>query len=129
MIMSGKEIDNQNATKRELDNKQCVHNAQLHTSKYIEHISNKPTTTSIRYRQVCGCILAIEFSRRREGEPSASRKFIRLIVLDYKSARQSRQQSVVIQKTLCKVACGLPHRSLYRFSGQELVIRNRSWSL
>ena len=36
--------------------------------------------------------IAIEFSRRQEQEPSASRSFARLIVLDYNNARQNRQQ-------------------------------------
>ena len=34
-------------------------------------------------------VVAVEFSRRREHEPSTSKTFVRLLVLDYKSARQS----------------------------------------
>ena len=49
-------------------------------------------------------MVAVEFSRRREQEPSASRKFVRLNVLDYKRTRQSMWQSVVIQPALCEDA-------------------------
>ena len=48
-------------------------------------------------------VVAIEFSRRREQEPSASRTFVRLNVLDYK--KQSRRNSIRIQSALCEVAC------------------------
>ena len=50
-------------------------------------------------------VVAMEFSRRREHEPFALRTFVRLIVLDYTRARQSRRQPVRIQSTLCEVAC------------------------
>ena len=36
--------------KRKRNKRQCVHNTQIHTTKYIEHVPNKPTTTSIRDR-------------------------------------------------------------------------------
>ena len=49
--------------------------------------------------------VAIEFSTRGEHERSTLRMFIRLIGLDYKRARQSRQRVVAIQSTLCEVAC------------------------
>ena len=55
---------------------------------------------------------AIEFSRRREHERSTSRTFVRLIVLDYKSARQSRQRVVRILSALCEVACDENSRGL-----------------
>ena len=48
--------------------------------------------------------VAIEFSRRRECEPYASRTFVRLFVLDNKRTRQSTRQSGVIQSALCEVA-------------------------
>ena len=50
-------------------------------------------------------MVAIEFSRRRKHESSASGTFVRLIVLNYKSVRQIRRQSVRIQSALCEVAC------------------------
>ena len=53
-------------------------NTTIHTdtSKYMEHIPNKPTTTSTMDRKVYEFILAIKFSRRREHEPSASRTLL-----------------------------------------------------
>ena len=48
--------------------------------------------------------VVIEFWKSREREPSASRTFARLNVLDYKSARQSRRESVRFQSVFCKVA-------------------------
>ena len=50
-------------------------------------------------------VVAIEFTRRREHEPSISTTFVKLFVLHYKRARQSRQQSVKTQTALCEVAC------------------------
>ena len=50
-------------------------------------------------------MVAIEFSRRREHELSVLRTFVKLIMFDYKRARQSRRQSVRIQSALCEVAC------------------------
>ena len=52
--------------------------------------------------------VAIEFWRRQERGPTASRTFVRLFVLDYKTERQSRRQSVRIQSALCEVTydCG-----------------------
>ena len=78
----------------------------IHTIKYIQHVSSKPTTKSMREigidkyvnAQTTKCteyksnnMVAIEFSRRRENEPSTPRTFVRLFVLDYKRARESRQ--------------------------------------
>ena len=56
--------------------------------------------------------LPLEFSRRRDHPPYASKTFVRMNVLDFKKARQSRQQSVRIQSVLCEVAyehnsCGM----------------------
>ena len=46
--------------------------------------------------------IAIEFSRRREGTPSASRTCVKLF--DHKRARQIRRKGVVrIQSALCEV--------------------------
>ena len=42
-------------------------------------------------------VVAIEFIRKRKQKPSASSMLVRLMVLDYERARQSRRQSVVIQ--------------------------------
>ena len=50
-------------------------------------------------------VVATEFSRRREHEPSTARTFVRLIMSDYKRIRQSRRQVVRIQSNLCEVAC------------------------
>ena len=78
---------------------------QIRTAKYIEHVSSKPTTTSIRKKEIdkyanaqttmyaewtSNITVVIEFSKRQEHERSTSRGFVRLIVLDYKRARQSR---------------------------------------
>ena len=66
-------------------------------NEYIEHVSSKPITTSMKekvykfaYAQTTMCaectsnnVVAIEFSRRREHEPSTSNTFVRLFVLDY----------------------------------------------
>ena len=49
--------------------------------------------------------VAVEFSRKREHQYFISRTFVRLIVLNYKRARQDRRQSVRMQSTLCEVAC------------------------
>ena len=42
-------------------------------------------------------VVAIEFPRRQKQKPSVLKKFVRLMVLDYKRARR---QSVVIQSVL-----------------------------
>ena len=61
---------------------------QIHFNKYIEHVPSKPTTTSMR--KTCNTVdtnnneVAIEFSRNREHQRSASRTFIRLFMLDHK---------------------------------------------
>ena len=49
--------------------------------------------------------VAIEFSRRREQESSASRTFVKLIVLDYRRTIQSRRESEKILSALCEVVC------------------------
>ena len=55
----------------------------------------------------------IEFSRNREHERFTSRTFVRLFVLDYKKARQSRRWVVVkIPSALCEVACEQNSRGL-----------------
>ena len=38
--------------KRKPKKRQCVHNPQIHTNKYIEHPPNKPTITSMRAKRV-----------------------------------------------------------------------------
>ena len=48
----------------ERNNRQCVHNTQVHSNKYIKDLPNKPTTISTNDRQVCECILPSS----REGE-------------------------------------------------------------
>ena len=68
--MNMKEIDNENAKKENAtgDNVYTIHTVQIHTNKYIKHDPSKPTTTSIKDREVCECThnkwLAIEISRR-----------------------------------------------------------------
>ena len=47
-------------------------------------------------------VVALEFSRRGEHKTSTSRTFVRLIVLDYKRARQSTRQAERIQSALCE---------------------------
>ena len=49
--------------------------------------------------------VAIEFQRKRQHERSTSRTFVRLFVLDYKTARQSRRRAPRIQSVLCEVVC------------------------
>ena len=109
-----KEIDNENATRANATrhNLYIIHKTQIHTNKYIEHNPSKLTTTSMREKGQASMrihkqqVVAIVFSRRRERECSASRTFVRLIVLNYKRARQSRLKTVVrIQSALCEVAC------------------------
>ena len=89
--MSMKDIDNEDATKANITRGTVytIQTAQIHTNKYIKYDPSKLTTTVMR-EIVCECILATEFLRRREHEPSFSRTFIILIVLEYKKARQSR---------------------------------------
>ena len=78
-------------------------------TQYMEH---EPTTTSMREKGLHKQqMVAIEFSRRREYEPFASRMFVRLIVFEYKRARQSRR-AVVIQSALCEVVCKENSRGL-----------------
>ena len=94
-IVSGKEINNHNATKANAtrDNKY-----KKYTNKYIEQDPTKPTTTSMRkkiMRMNKQQVVAIMYSGKREYILSASRTFLRLIVLDCKRTRQSRQKSVV----------------------------------
>ena len=66
----------------------------------------------IQQQQACGTELyenahtqafAIELSRTRDHEPSLLRTFSRLQTCVCKRARQSRQQSVVIQSALCEI--------------------------
>ena len=56
--MSMKEIDNKNAMKVNAteDNIYIITTTLIHANKYIEHDPNKPTTKSIRERQLCECI-------------------------------------------------------------------------
>ena len=71
--MSIKEKENANATKA---NATIGNVYSIHTNKYIEHLLNKPTTTSMRDRQVWECILAIEFLKKRKHELSTQRTFV-----------------------------------------------------
>ena len=88
--MNEKEVDNQNAAKV---NAIRNHAQKLHTNKYIEHDPSIPITTNMRekvldkYKNAHIKAFVIEPSRRREQEPSASRMFVRLIVLEYKRVR------------------------------------------
>ena len=93
--MSVKEIDNQNATKSNATRGKA---SKINTNKYIEHDQSKPITTRMRekwtdkYNNLHIQVVAIGFSRRREQQPSDSRR-----------PRQGRRQSVVIQSVLCEV--------------------------
>ena len=60
--------------------------------------------TEDKYENVHKQAIAIEFSRRREYEPSTLRMFCRLKACVHKNARQSGQRSVRIQSALCEVA-------------------------
>ena len=71
-----KEIENANST-------------QTHTNKYIEHVPNKPTITSMREKEInkyadmkisAQAAVAIELSGRRDRESSTLRTFCRLKV-------------------------------------------------
>ena len=68
--------------------------------KYIEHDPSKPTTISMRekgtdkYENANTQVVAIEFSRRREREPTTLRTFCRLQVCAHKRAKQSRQRHI-----------------------------------
>ena len=78
------------------DRQQVCNENECNTNKCIEHDS---TTTKIRKKGIykfANAHTASVHSRKREHEPSNSRTFVRLIVLEYKNARQSRQQSVKI---------------------------------
>ena len=50
-------------------------------------------------------MVAMEFSRRWEQEPSTSRTFGSLNLLDQNRTRQIKLLSVIIQSVLCEVAC------------------------
>ena len=73
----------------------------------IEQVSNKeqPWVKDIYANAQNNNVVAIKFSWRREQKLSASRTFVRLNVLDYKRAIQSKRQSVRIHSALCEVAC------------------------
>ena len=96
--MSMKEIDNENTTKSNAtrDNVYTIRTTQIHAKKYIEYDPSKPTQPQTT--NSCDRVLETQ-----KPEPSASRMFVKLIVLVYKRARQSGRQSVRIQSTLCEV--------------------------
>ena len=56
--------------------------------------------------------VAIELLRKRKHECSTSRTFVRLFLLDYKRAKQSKRRVVRIQSTLCEVTCEENSRGL-----------------
>ena len=74
-IASVKETDNHNATKANATRDNAY---KIHSNKYIKHDPNKLITTRKRgkwtdkYKNALIQALAIEFSRRREQESSAS---------------------------------------------------------
>ena len=91
-FMSMKEIINEKVTKSNATrvNVYTIYTTQICTDKNIEHVPSKPTTTSRREkgdRQIQYNMVAMAFSSMREHEPFISRTFVRLFVLDYKSAR------------------------------------------
>ena len=64
--MSIREIDNENTTKA-----YPTKGTQTHTNKYVEHLSNKPTTSmrekgTDEYENAHIQVVAAEFSRRRD---------------------------------------------------------------
>ena len=53
---------------------------QYTRQKYIEHVPNKPTWGKDKYANAeNNNVVAMEFSRRREREPSASRTFVKAV--------------------------------------------------
>ena len=104
--MNIKEIDNDT-------DKQCVHNTH-DTNQCAIRRTRKPTTTSMKDRQVCKLnkhdinnkAFSKELLKMRNTERSTPRSFIGLKkTCVYKRARQSEQKSVIIQSVLCEVAC------------------------
>ena len=77
--MSVKQIDNQSATKANATRDNAYN---IHTNKYIEHDPSKPITTSMRekgkdkYENAHTKAVEIEFTRRREQEPSAQERML-----------------------------------------------------
>ena len=70
-------------------------------------------------------VIAIEFSRSKEREPTTSRTFVRLFVLYYKRARQSRQRTVRIE---CEdvlrvtITVGVWRSPLYKSNEEVLLL-------
>ena len=85
-----KQIDNQNITNANATTDNAY---KINTNKCIEHNPSKPKATSMRekgtnkYENAHIQAVTIEFSSKRESEPSVSRMFVKLFPLDYKSAK------------------------------------------
>ena len=78
---------------------------KIHTNKYIEHLNQAQQALGKEmYENSHIQTVSTDLSRRREQKPSTSRTFVRLNVLDYKRARQSRRESVLIQSALWQAA-------------------------
>ena len=70
--------------------------------KGINKYANAQITMCTQYTN--NNVVLLEFSRKREHKPSPSIMFVRLFVLAYKRARESKRQSVRNQSALCEVA-------------------------
>ena len=102
-----KEIGNTNTTKAKAT-RVSVYTIQKYTLTNTSHTfqikQQQQVCRTDKYKNAHTQALAIKFSRRRDHETSALRTFCRLKSCVYKRSRQSKQQSVVFQSTLCEVA-------------------------
>ena len=86
-----KEIENTNTTKT---------NATIH--KYTFQINQQQQACETdKYKNARTQAFAIDFSRRRDHEPSTLRMLFRLKMCIYRRLRQNAQKSVRIQSALC----------------------------
>ena len=95
----------------------------IHTNKFIEQQNQKWGID--KYAKAY-------FWRKRESELSTSRTFVWLITLDYKRARQSRQESVRFQSALCEVASEPKKGQVWRsplWAGQRIAGWEEFWKI
>ena len=91
--MSVKGIENANTTKANVT-RGTLYTIQKYTLTNTSNTFqiNQQARGTDKYENAHLLAVAIEFSRRRERKPSASRTFVRLNALVYKRARQIRRQ-------------------------------------
>ena len=76
---------------------------KIHTNKYIKHDPSESLTTSMRekrinkYENAHVQAVAIEFPRRQEREPSASRRFVRLFVWTIKGQDKASNSQLCVK--------------------------------